>query len=255
MAPIKRSYDSVSTADFNRPSKIMKMSAFLRNGRTYNPAMKRGYNNVFRQSGPYRNLTYGDRHQNPVYPTPEVKYSDLGQDGNGFLTSPLVSPITAAGSVSCLNQINAGTGVNQRIGTQVTIRNVSYRFEVDLPTTVANQVPTSGRVILLWDKQSNGALPIYLNIFNVANYLSFMNPSAAQRFTILRNQQFSLSPNGDQTLFFEGFCRINMKCTYNSSGGSIPNSGALLLVFIADQTAAINQPTLSGCWRVRYLDN
>lgn len=257
MAPMKRAADvnwDTSRQKYFKLNNVRPLSSYARNGRTYNPSGRyAGRSN----RGPYSALTYGDRHQNPIYPTPEVKYTDIGQDGNGFAAVPAVTPIGTTASIACLNQITAGTGVNQRIGSQITVRNCSYRFELDLPNPAATPtgvpVPTSGRVILIWDKQSNAALPTFTQIFNVNNYLSFIQPGAVQRFTILRNQQFSLSPNGDQTLFFEGFCRINMRTTYSS--GAIPNSGALLLVLIGDQTTATQQPTISGCWRTRYLDN
>lgn len=230
------------------------MSLRNRTSRNYSTAY-RGYRRYGR-SGPYQSLSQSDRHQNPVYPTPEVKYLDSGADGNGF-TSAAQFAMSGAGFIACINDVGAGTNFFQRVGNQITVRNVSYRFELDLPNPNSSPagvpVPTSGRVMLIWDKQSNGALPAYTDIFNLANYLSFMNPAAAQRFTILRNQQFSLSSNGDETLFFEGYCQINMRTTFGSV--ATPTTGALLLVYISDQTTAVSQPLISGCWRVRYLDN
>lgn len=245
--------------DFNIPYPFAKYQRVLpasftvakpraRSSRTYNVSTSR----YRKRSAPYRALTNGDSHTNPVYPRPEVKVFDVNAAGTIFNATNVAQPLDDDGIIICLNQIEQGSNFNQRIGASVAIRNVAYRFELDLGTT---PVPTSGRVILVWDKQPNNTLTTYGAIFGYNSYLSFMYAPNTQRFVVLRNQQFSLSPNGDQSLFFEGFCKINMKSTYGSSGAQVPNTGALLLVYISDQDTAANQPLIQGCWRIRYLDS
>lgn len=232
------------TRDMVRPT-------YRKNGYT-SRTTRGGYSS--RSSGPYRVLTYSDRHTNPAYPKPEVKLTDTNAQGTAYAGNA-PNTIQTGGIVLFLNQLAQGVSNGQRIGSQVSIKSCAYRYELDLPALPANQVPTSGRVMLIWDKQPNGSLSTYTNIFGVNNYLSFMTPGNADRFVVLRNQQFSLSPNGDQVLFFEGYCKINMRSTYSSDGSSNPQTGALLLVYIGDQGPAVNQPTINGCWRVRYMDN
>lgn len=210
-----------------------------------------------RRSGPYNALTQFQNHTHPVYPKPEVKTKDTDVLGADFTGAPVPTPIPSSGVVSVINALAQAGAVNSRIGQQVSTRNCTYRYEVDLPAA-PNAVPTSGRVMIVWDRQPNNAVAAFTDIFTNASYLAYVNPAAAQRFVILRNQQFSLSPNGDQTLFFEGYCKINMTSTYNTPTAvptNIPNTGALLLVYIADQTAAANRPIISGCFRTRFMDN
>lgn len=210
---------------------------------------------TYRSNTPYRLLTYGDYHQNPSRPTPEKKTIDYGADGQNFAAATAPISMVATGISQCLNQFEQGLNENQRIGLEITILSCAYRFEIDLPANPVNQVPTSGRVILLWDRQPNSTIIQYGNVFTVANYLSFLLPGNLQRFVVLRNQQFSLSPNGSQTLFFEGYCPINMKSKYLTGGDVVPQSGALYLMYISDQAVTENQPTITGCWRVRFCDN
>lgn len=254
MAPQKRSRDYYSSSGPKRSFSqawgyIPANQPSSRNG--YSSG---SYKSKSKNSGPYGSLVQTTNHVNPLYPPPEAKYCDRGQNGADFDPGTVApSPIPNTGTIFIINAIATGVGSQQRIGSQITMRNISYRFELDLPAVVANQVPTSGRVMLIWDRQPNSNAPAFTDIFTDVSYLSFMQPGAAQRFVILRNQQFSLSPQGDQSLFFEGFCKINMKSTYAASTN--PNSGALLLVYIGDQGTAINQPTISGCWRTRFVDN
>lgn len=210
----------------------------------------------FSNRGPYRALTQGMRHTNPVYPKPELKYYDVDEFG---VTPPAntAQNITNTGTTAVLNSMITGTGNQNFLGNQVAIKSVSYRVELDLPATPANQVPTSGRVVLVWDKQPNGTAAPWSTIFQSANYLSYINTNFRDRFVILRNDQFSLSPNGDQTLFFERNVKINMLTTFVNAQAATgtPNTGALLICYIGDQGTAANQPTINGWFRVRFYDN
>lgn len=219
------------------------------NGRSTRSSYRSG------RSGPYQALVQNNFHTHPVYPRPEVKTSDVDQAGAAFTGAAAPTGITSSGTVVVLNALAQGGEINARIGQQVSTRNCSYRYELDLPLP-PNAVPTSGRVMLIWDRQPNTAVAAFTDIFTSASYLAYVLPGGAQRFVILRNQQFSLSPNGDQTLFFEGYVKINMTSTYvPETVSNNPNSGALLLAFIADQTAAAQRPTISGCFRTRFIDN
>lgn len=237
-------------------------NAYLsRNTSSYRKRQKSSYRST-PYSGPYRMLTMGSRHTNPVYPRPEVKYWDINQAGVPFV-APATNSGTAmpfAGTAFCLNRIIPGEASNQRVGARVSTKSVSFRFEVDLPVTTSTPVAgipvqCSGRVVLVWDKQPNAAIATWSGVFQYASYLSYMDIGNAQRFTILRNQQFSLSPQGDQTLFFDGYVKINMDTIFPAASvNGAPTTGALLLMYISDQTAAASQPLIQGCWRVRYLD-
>lgn len=208
----------------------------------------------YSRTGPYRVLTSNQRHTNPVYPRPELKIFDCDQAATTPPPTPAVlTAIPSTGIVVCVNAVPSGTGVGGFTGNQVSIRSVGYRVELDLGTT---PVPTSGRVLLIYDKQPNGTLAAWTDIFTSAQYLAYGNPNTRERFVIIRNDQFSLSPQGDQTIFYERFAKINMTTTYASgSPGTVPQTGALLLAYISDQSTAANQPRLSANIRTRYYDN
>lgn len=255
--PYKRSYNGPS--NYNKRYKTqygmvpMKTQSYSRtsNGRTS------GYSkSASGKKGPYRVLTGASRHTSPVYPKPECKIYDVDFDAEVPPNTPTKLPMTNTGEVVCINAIPTGTGVGNFIGNQVSIKSVAYRYEIDLPADPVNQQPSSGRVLLVYDKQANGALAAYTDIFANPNYLAFANPNSRDRFVILRNDQWSLSPQGDQTLFFERYVPINMVTTFanGSNGTTVPHTGAILLVYISDQTAD-SRPIISGVCRVRYYDN
>lgn len=243
----------------------MQMSTpMYRNTSSYRKRRKTSNSGFVQRSGPYRVLTSGRRHTNSTYPRPEVKYFDSSQVGVQFVVPSGNTGINMPNGGTCvslLQHINKGLLANQRVGNRFATKSVSYRFEVDLPVTTSTPAGTpvqcSGRVVLVWDKQPNAAVANWAQVFQFASYLSFMDVGNADRYTVLRNQQFNLSPMGDQTLFFEGFCKINMDTIWpaGAADDTPPTTGDLLLLYISDQNVVTAQPRIQGLWRVRYIDS
>lgn len=215
-------------------------------------------NNYRKRAGPYKQLTNTDRHTNPIYPKPELKSVDSMANGLAYDAANFnFYPITSGGAVVCLNEIGQGTALGQYIGNQVSIKSLSIRYSIILNQDTP--AATSGRVIFLWDKQPEGVEPAVLDVLTSANYLSYLNMNNRDRFVVLRNDEFSLSPEGDQTILVERHVKINMRATYpnpvtNPTTPQYPRTGALLLLYIADQAAA-SEPAIRGLFRVRYYDN
>lgn len=247
--------DSVAASDdmqlvpmYNDPT-VRWPSRYGGRSRSYIPG-RNSYKRTKYGTGPYAQLNSGaERHVSTRFPPPEIKTFDTQADGTVPTATPVRVSVPDIGAVIPINNISSGSSSSTRVGLQCVLKNCSYRFEVDLGATA---VATSGRVMLIWDRQPNGVAPTYATIFTQPNYLSFGINTQLQRFVILRNQQFSLSPNGNQSLFFEGFTKLSMRSTF--SGNTLAVTGALYVVYIADQTITAQQPVLSGFWRVRFVD-
>lgn len=248
---LKRAYDGGSIMPFPKRGYLRPVTYQNLNVSRANPNMGMIARNRRRsRNGPYRQLTAVSRHTHPIYPKPECKSIDLTQTGASFTTPLTPSGVTSVGIINIINNIPQGVNNSQRIGISVSTKSVAYRYEVDINT--AATTPNNGRCILLWDRQPNAAAPTVLDVLNAGTYLSYMNLAAKDRFTVLRNDMWSLNPQGNTTVFFQGYVRINMQTTFAGTS-STPVSGALVLLMISDQ--ATNLPQLTGCWRIRYVDN
>lgn len=248
---LKRAYDGGSVMPFAKRGYGRPVTYQNLNVSRANPNMVMTTRNRRRsRNGPYRQLTAVSRHTNPIYPRPESKSLDVFQTGALFTTPLVSSAVSNVGTINTINLLAQGVNNGQRIGLSVSLKSCAYRYEVDINS--AGTVPVNGRCILIWDRQINAATPTVTDILNSSTYLSYLNLAAKDRFTVLRNDLWSLNPQGNTTVFFQGFVKINMQVTYATSGSS-PVSGGLLLLMISDQTTSL--PNLTGCWRMRYIDN
>lgn len=207
-----------------------------------------------KKKGPYGALTSAERHTDPLYPKPEQKIYDADVSGNPYLPSTGFATIPITGGVGCLNRIGPGSGLEQFIGNQISIKSLTVRYCLRLNATNPN-VPSNGRVMYIWDKSPNGQIAGPADILANVTYLSWINLNYRDRFVILRNEEFSLSPAQLQTKMCEHHITINMRSTYDqtATNRTVPLTGALLIMVISDQGAF--PPIIEACNRVRYYDN
>lgn len=234
---------------------------------TYQPAMvmapaapiTRSYRYSRPGASTYRSRSYGRYRSkwsntstaiNPVYPRPEVKNFDYQI---GTSTSPLAIPET--GLIRCINQIPAGVGPSQRIGRSIATKSVYYQFVLRFGT---GEVPNVLRHVLLYDRQPNGDFPpTAASIFSSTEYItSPLNLQNNRRFVVLSDDRTSLSPQGDQIRIITDFRNVNQITQYENSDDLdiTPTTGALIVFFATDIPTSTDSPTVSGTWRIRYLD-
>ncbi len=117
---------------------------------------------------------------------PEMKFKDTTVDDGVVAASMNVQ--------TALLVIAEGNGESQRVGRKVTVKRIGWRYEVLLPTT-ATAADTSDvvRVVLVLDKQANGALPVATDVFEDDDYQSFNNLANSQRFRILMDKSYSIA--------------------------------------------------------------
>lgn len=209
--------------------------------------------------GSYASLDGDTMHSDPVFPRPELKIMDFDQLGNNPTGLPALSsiPVTAAtGNVVCLNTMILGTTLGTALGNQITIKRVSYRYGLIITGN------GFARVMLIWDRQPNGALPAFNDILDDSNSsnnnrntcFSHIKDDNRRRFVILKDDNFPLPLSVGNVYNMSGVVPIDMTSTFLGSTVSrqIPQTGALLLV--SSGFSATNIQYI-GRWRVRYYDN
>ncbi len=168
----------------------------------------------------------------------ELKFFDLDLDD---------ALIASGGTITdSINKIPQGVTEITRVGRKCTIRQINWRFDLQLPTqTGASAGTDTVRVLMYLDKQANGATAAITDILESADFQSFNNLSNKRRFRTLMDRTYAINAEaggGDgtnedyaaNTLTDSFYKKVNITIEFNSTAGAITeissnNIGVLLI--------------------------
>jgi len=187
---------------------------------------------------------------------PELKFTDV--DGVTSATSiPLSNDFTTPGATFLLNGLVPGSLATQRIGRKVTIKSLYIRCTVQLATTSVRG--GNIRMMVVYDKQANGAAPAVTDILVDDAFYSVNNLSNRDRFVTLVDHVFN--PIGTATDYQQSVVihkKLNLETMFNAgSAGTIGDitSGSIYILFAQSGTIGTGNPTATWTSRIRYTDN
>jgi len=185
-----------------------------------------------------------------------------------FVGITLIDAVVAVtGSVNTqIFIIPDGDAQSEKAGLRIMIKSIQIRFVLTLPSTatLSNSVDIC-RVILVQDRQCNGALPSVDDILNGASFVNLKNVENTRRFSTLLDRSISINSMGAQgngTVFtslpaikhFSFYKTMNMPVYYNNSANTgvitTINSNNLVMLFISEN----GNCGLKARIRVRYTD-
>lgn len=114
--------------------------------------------------------------------------------------------------------ITQGNALNQRIGNNIRLKELQMRLTVNGDTGSTDTDRTRIRVLIVQDKQCNGALPAVTDVLLQANVLSLYNYNnvvgcGGHRFVILKDKTWDFSPNS----YYDGATVLNPGQAYTTS--------------------------------------
>ena len=154
-----------------------------------------------------------------------------------------------------LNNLNVGSGFNQRIGNKVRGISLHVRARITM-VNGANPPSSDVRVIVIYDKQSNSTGPSFNNIYanEFAITMCYMDPSFFERYVTIIDKRYSMVLTADNnTICVDEYRTLSKDTMYTGSGGTgFANiaSGGLCLFFVSDDTPAVS--TGATRFEVRY---
>lgn len=174
--------------------------------------------------------------------------------------------INTTGSVTLLNGVAAGTDFTDRIGRKIIMKTAQIEGCInqtggDVATTV-----NYCRVMIVYDKQSNGALPAITDVLTAATSKSFMNLNNRDRFVVLLDRRHAVGSRGITATqsFSDGpgpvplheYIKINLPVIYDGGTAAIGDiqTGSLFLLTIGDVAAGTSDAQFIGALRVRFAD-
>lgn len=211
---------------------------------------------------------------------PEVKRLQWGNNvGGTSSTNFILSTTNPAVILRQICPIERGLGQNQRIGSKVN--NVRLEYAYDVLNTGAQASPAFVRIIGLYDKSPNQALPILSDIFDVNPYfpavpvsnVCFKNVNYKSRFKFLFDHYHTMGSNGasiaapsggniPMILHRHGSKKLNVKTIYSEAGisgliGTITEGAFYLVAWASVEVPpfpAGNEIQFTGLFRLHYTD-
>ncbi len=175
----------------------------------------------------------------------EVHYSDLAIAAAGTSTTP---------TFTLLNGSQTGDGVSNRTGISIKLERCDLRF---ILTNNATAVTTFTRVMVIRDKQPNGAIFAIGDLLVATTPVSPYSDFNQARFVVMYDEVFALStagPANASRVVAPSGC--NFHVVYNSgNAGTVAdiNTNSLYLISFSDQ--ATNTPTIQSYVRTWFVDN
>lgn len=175
----------------------------------------------------------------------EVKVNDLILNG----------AVDTTGSFNLMNGIAQGNTQSTRVGNTITITGFYARYLWNIGDSV-----NYCRLILVLDKQPNGATPIISDLINTSLGVSWLAPinwNNRQRFKFLKDEVMSLSIDSGQmnSTFFLKF-KKPIRTIYSGTGSTITSiSSNAIYAFLVTDSGAPPSPTHQAFYRLRYTDS
>lgn len=191
-------------------------------GRSSTRGRLRSLSNKLRKGRDRNNVGYWSKKG----PRIEQKFHDLDIDDATVAVNGTIAEDT-------ILEIGQGTTEKLRIGRKVTVRRIAWRWRITLPTTTTPaDTADVVRVMLILDKQCNGAAATAALVLEFDDYQSFNNLANSRRFTTLMDRTYKLkSPSGsydgtNDQFGVDHICdsyygKFNLPIEYNSTAGAI----------------------------------
>jgi len=166
--------------------------------------------------------------------------------------------VNIASSVTLLNGMTSGSGINQHVGREVTLRSIQFNY-----TTMVNAatgVDQLHRILLVYDRQTNASALTAAQVLAAVDPHSPRNLENRKRFKILYDRTHALNASGEPGSFATRrfYRRLRHPVTFNAGvAGTVADivTGSLYLVAIGSEAAGAPAGFVTFSSRIRYTDN
>lgn len=168
------------------------------------------------------------------------------------------------GSVTLLNGVATGADFTDRVGRKIVMKSLYMKGIIKpIDNNIGN---TLCRLIVVYDKQPNGAAPGITDVLKSSSPSAQLNMNNRDRFNIIIDKMWAIGATSDavQQAFAGGptvytlkkYKRLNLETLYGGTLSTIAsiNTGSLYMITLGDQSAGNGgQGNLSV--RVRFVDS
>lgn len=141
-------------------------------------------------------------------------------DGVGGNTNALTSGLNATGLVRAINLVAVGSSFFNRIGRKVEMKSLHLTGSI-VPTGNA-ATADYGRILVVYDRQTNGALPVISDILQGTDCLGASATSNFSNVNLNNRERFLIL--ADHRIFLPGVLATGINAAYTDSAQPVANN-------------------------------
>lgn len=168
-------------------------------------------------------------------------------------TAPKITTGVTTWTINTLNDCAQGTTATTRIGRKILMKSINIQG------VVATSTGNTARILIVYDKQPNGAVPLATDVLTSNTLMAMQNLDNRDRFIILADifpydqEENIANPSASSGFGWKRYIKCNLETIYNGTLGTIADitTGSLLIM------TNINGATITGetgMQRVRFVD-
>lgn len=191
-----------------------------------------------------RSLLFDDR----ASLSPELKNIDTIISG---LSVPVATIFTIP---RLLNGLAPGTGSNQRVGRKTVAKSIFLRMNM----SGSNVGPSQTRVVIFYDRQTNGVAPIALDVIQTETFVGLAQMANSERFLILMDEITDSRQSSALNISLKRYIKCKLETIFTGTAGTVADiiTGGIFIMFANNADATIGATTVVDYQaRVRYIDN
>lgn len=170
-----------------------------------------------------------------------------------------VTLVNGTGIIECLNLCAQGSDFTQRIGRKITMKNINIRYELT-EITDTTSVTQWVRVLIVYDRATDGALPAITDVLTSDTSVAFMNLNNRERFWVLMDETTTLNEEGPAGAYVQRFIKLGKKgvdVVYNNTTGVIGaiSTGGIYAIIIPDAFQMGSDVQINFSARIKFTDD
>jgi len=165
-------------------------------------------------------------------------------------TAPKITTAATTWTINVLNDVGQGTTATTRIGRKILMKSLL------LQGWVSSTAPI--RILIIYDRQPNGALPAATDVLTSNTLMAAMNLDNRDRFICLADifpgdDSENLTGNFPTGFGWKRFIKMNLETIYGGVAGTIAdiNTGSLLIMTNCYGGTVTGE---TGLQRLRFVD-
>lgn len=194
----------------------------------------------------------------PSIPQGGVPYHKRKEELKNF-DFEAVQPVTfsqTTANANVINVIDNGTAFNQHVGREILMKSLYVRWNMQMAATSTNS--SSLRLLVVYDRQTNTALPATTQIVQTDEIVGMMNLNNNKRFSVLLDEVIPcLGTGGPQAAYVSRYVKLNHLVEFNqTNGGTVADiqTGSVIALFWQEGNLGVASPVGSAYFRIRFLD-